>query len=82
MTDFATDSILVLLDVTASGGLAKSAAGLLGAASTVGTPVARIVADGADALAQEAADLGAAAVLDAASPEGMTSTRTRMESAG
>ena len=36
MTDFATDSILVLLDVTASGGLAKSAAGLLGAASTVG----------------------------------------------
>jgi len=71
MTDFANDSILVLLDVTASGELAKSAAGLLGGAAQVGTPVALIVADGADALAQEAADLGAAVVLTAAPGEGL-----------
>ena len=71
MTDFAADSILVLLDVTASGALAKSAAGLLGAASGIGTPVALIVAADADALAQEAADLGAAQVLTAAPGEGL-----------
>jgi len=71
MTDFANDSILVLLDVTASGELAKSATGLLGGAAQVGTPVALIVADGADALAQEAADLGAAVVLTAAPGEGL-----------
>ncbi|WP_460772800.1 electron transfer flavoprotein subunit alpha/FixB family protein [Microbacterium sp. GXF7504] len=71
MTDFANDSILVLLDVTASGALAKSAAGLLGGASQVGTPVALIVAENADALAQEAADLGAAAVLTAAPGDGL-----------
>jgi len=71
MTDFANDSILVLLDVTASAELAKSAAGLLGGAAQVGTPVALIVADGADALAQEAADLGAAVVLTAAPGEGL-----------
>ena len=50
MTDFADDSILVLLDVTPSGALAKSAAGLLGAAAAVGTPVALVVGD--DALAR------------------------------
>jgi electron transfer flavoprotein alpha subunit len=65
VTDFAPDSILVLLDVTAGGALAKSAAGLLGAAATVGTPVALLVAADAEALAQEAADLGAAQVLTA-----------------
>ena len=35
---FADDAILVLLDTTPSGALAKSAAELLGAASQVGTP--------------------------------------------
>ena len=58
---FADDSILVFLDTTPSGGLAKSAAELLGAAATVGTPVAVIVGDAA--LAADAAALGAAAVL-------------------
>lgn len=71
MTDFTADSILVLLDVTASGQLAKSAAGLLGAASGVGTPVALVVAADADALAQEAANLGAAQVLTAAPGDGL-----------
>ena len=40
---FADDSILVLLDVTPAGELAKSSAGLLGAAASVGTPVALVV---------------------------------------
>ena len=42
---FADDSILVLLDVTPAGELAKSSAALLGAAASVGTPVALIVGD-------------------------------------
>ncbi|MEV8267884.1 electron transfer flavoprotein subunit alpha/FixB family protein [Microbacterium sp. NPDC076911] len=68
---FAEDSILVLLDVTPSGELAKSAAGLLGAAASVGTPVALVVSD-ADGVATAAAELGAAAVLVAAPGEGLT----------
>jgi len=65
MTDFAADSILVHLDVLPSGELAKSAAGLLGAAASVGTPVALIVAgaDRHDRLAAAAGALGAQAVL-------------------
>ena len=57
MTDFASDSILVLLDVTPSGELAKSSAGLLGAAAGVGTPVALVVSDAAG-LGEAAAALG------------------------
>jgi electron transfer flavoprotein alpha subunit len=60
---FAADSILVLLDVTPSGALAKSSAALLGAAAGVGTPVALIVGDAA--LAADAGALGAASVLTA-----------------
>ena len=66
---FSEDSILVLLDVTPSGALAKSAAGLLGAAAQVGTPVALIVGD--EKLAAEAAALGAASVLVADPGEGL-----------
>lgn len=66
---FADDSILVLLDVTPSGSLAKSAAGLLGAAAQVGTPVALIVGD--EKLAADAAALGAASVLVAAPGDGL-----------
>jgi len=67
MTDFAADSILVHLDVLPSGELAKSAAGLVGAAASIGTPVALVVAgaDQHDALASAAAALGAQAVLTA-----------------
>lgn len=67
MVDFASDSILVLLDVTPAGELAKSSAGLLGAAAGVGTPVALIVAgESAHAdLAAAAGGLGAAVVLTA-----------------
>ncbi|MCR2793487.1 electron transfer flavoprotein subunit alpha/FixB family protein [Microbacterium sp. zg.Y625] len=65
MTDFAADSILVHLDVLPSGELAKSAAGLLGAAASVGTPVALIVAGAErhDELAAAAGALGAQTVL-------------------
>ena len=68
---FADDSILVLLDVMPSGDLAKSAAGLLGAAAAVGTPVALIVSDSPGA-ADAAAALGAASVLLASPGEGLS----------
>jgi electron transfer flavoprotein alpha subunit len=68
--NFADDSILVLLDTTPSGGLAKSAAELLGAASQVGTPVALVIGD--EGLATDAAALGAAQVLVAAPREGLS----------
>lgn len=61
---FADDSILVLLDVTPAGELAKSSAALLGAAASVGTPVALVVGD--EKLATDAGALGAASVLVAA----------------
>lgn len=60
---FAEDSVLVLLDVTPAGELAESATGLLGAAATIGTPVALIVGSAAESLAGRAAELGAAHVL-------------------
>lgn len=64
MTVFAEDSILVLVDAMPSGALAKSAAGLLGAAASVGTPVALIVTEsGQAAAAEQAAALGAGHVL-------------------
>ena len=68
--NFADDSILVLLDTTPAGTLAKSAAELLGAASVVGTPVALVIGD--EGLATDAAALGASQVLVAAPGEGLT----------
>ncbi len=65
MTDFPADSILVLLEATPTGELATSAAGLLAAASQVGTPVALAVTTPgrAQSLAEQAAALGADRVL-------------------
>jgi electron transfer flavoprotein alpha subunit len=65
--NFAHDSILVMLETAATGGLEKSSAGLLAAAAAGGTPVALIVApaDAQAALAADAGALGAAAVLTA-----------------
>lgn len=60
---FAADSILVLVDTTPDGHLAKSSAALLGAASTIGTPVALVLGD--TSAAEAAAELGAVAVLRA-----------------
>ena len=59
MTDFGTNPVLVLLDVTPDGELAKSSAGLIGAASVIGTPVALVVGPGAEQLAARAGELGA-----------------------
>mgnify|MGYP001045745750 CR=1 FL=1 len=59
-----TDTILVLLETAPTGGLAKTAAGLLGAARGIGSAVALIVADGdARALSDEAIGAGAERVL-------------------
>ncbi|MEI5584857.1 MULTISPECIES: electron transfer flavoprotein subunit alpha/FixB family protein [unclassified Agromyces] len=65
MSDQTADPILVLLEATPTGELASSAAGLLGAASRIGTPVAlAVTAPGrAQALAEQAAALGAERVL-------------------
>ena len=62
MTNYPADSILVVLETTTAGALTAAAAGLLGAAAGVGTPVALIVNGSAEAAA-EAARLGAAHVL-------------------
>ncbi len=56
--------VLVLIDVDPSGGIASSTAALLGAASSIGTPVALIVGGSAEAPAQAAA-VGASVVLTA-----------------
>ncbi|WP_166875497.1 electron transfer flavoprotein subunit alpha/FixB family protein [Salinibacterium sp. ZJ450] len=76
MTDYAAESILVLIELTPSGGLAGSAAGLIGAAALVGTPVALVVtAPGEGAAAAEAAGaLGAANVVvaETADPGSLT----------
>jgi len=66
MTEFPTDSILVLAEVLPSGELGGSAAGLLGAASAVGAPVALIVmataGSGADAVDSTAVTAAASAL--------------------
>ncbi|MFC7787405.1 electron transfer flavoprotein subunit alpha/FixB family protein [Microbacterium sp. MAHUQ-60] len=59
------NSILVLVDVDPSGNAASSTAALIGAASTVGAPVALIVG-GSPAATEAAAAAGAQAVLTAA----------------
>ena len=61
MTDHPADALLVLLETTPDGELASSSAGLLAAASQIGTPVAlAVTAPGqAQSLAEQAAALGA-----------------------
>ena len=71
MTEFPRDAILVVVESQASGELEKAAAGLFGAAATVGTPVALVLASAGagGAAAAEAAALGAAHVLIAETPD-------------
>lgn len=61
------NNVIVLVDVLPSGELAKSAAGLVGAAAGIGVPVAVVVtaADKTDAAVAAAAELGAVRVLTA-----------------
>ncbi|WP_111719567.1 electron transfer flavoprotein subunit alpha/FixB family protein [Homoserinimonas sp. OAct 916] len=61
MTEYAADAILVVVETTPAGAIAKSAAELIGAADAVGTPVALLL--GSADHAGEVAELGAAAVL-------------------
>lgn len=63
MANFPADAVLVVAETAPAGGLAKSVAELLGAASRVGTPVALLLGDAG--LASEVAQLGASAVLTA-----------------
>lgn len=67
----ATHSVLVVLEVLPDGNLDRAAAGLLGAAHSIGTPVALVVAarDRLAAAAEAAANLGAARVLTAEDPD-------------
>ncbi len=61
MTDFPQDSILVVVEAQPGGGLEKAAPSLIGAAASIGTPVALVL--GGDEAAGEAASLGAQRVL-------------------
>lgn len=67
MSDFAADAILVVVETTPAGEIAKPAAELLGAASSVGTPVALLL--GSESLADQVAELGASQVLVAEAPD-------------
>lgn len=71
MTD-SSAPVLVLVEVSPSGVVLPSAAGLLGVAAAIGTPVALVVAPAAvsAAAAQRAAELGATRVLVADRPAG------------
>lgn len=63
MTNYPADAILVVVETTAAGELARPTAELIGAASTVGTPVALLLSPSGVNLSAQVADLGAAAVL-------------------
>lgn len=69
MTEFPSNSVLVLLERDADGALAASAAGLIGAAAAIGSPVAVLVTEpgGSAPAAASAAALGAVRVLVAES---------------
>jgi electron transfer flavoprotein alpha subunit len=70
MTDYESDSVLVLADTGPDGRILDSTAGLLGAAALIGTPVAVVVVPpgAGEAAASDAARLGAARVLVAEDP--------------
>lgn len=75
MTDFPTNPVLVLVEVSPSGALRSSAAEAIGAAALVGSPIAVAVTapGGAAALGAMLAGLGASRVLIAESAELATS---------
>lgn len=75
MSDFPTDSIIVLAEVSPSGAVQKSAAALIGAAAQIGSPIALVVtAPGQAAAAAEAvASFGATRVLTAEAADVATS---------
>lgn len=66
MSEFPNDSVLVVLETLPSGAIEKAAAGLIGAAAQVGTPIALVDRESS---AEAAALLGAARVLVAEAPD-------------
>ncbi|MES2866690.1 MAG: electron transfer flavoprotein subunit alpha/FixB family protein, partial [Actinomycetota bacterium] len=64
MMSYPDNSILVLVDVTPAGDAASSTAALIGAASTIGSPVA-LVPGGSQSAVDAAAAAGASVVLTA-----------------
>src|SRR5690606_21689336 len=66
---YPADSILVLVDVTPSGDAATSTAALIGAASTIGSPVA-LVPGGSQSAVDAAAAAGASVILTAETDAG------------
>ena len=69
MMSYPDNSILVLVDVTPAGDAASSTAALIGAASTIGSPVA-LVPGGSQSAVDAAAAAGASVVLTAAADAG------------
>lgn len=65
MTEFPREAILVVLHARSSGELEKAAAGLLGAAAQIGTPLGLVIAQpgGGELATAAASELGAARVL-------------------
>jgi electron transfer flavoprotein alpha subunit len=76
MTHFADNAVLVLLETTSGGDLAKNHAELLGAAALIGSPVALVVGstDKLESLAARAAEAGATSVLTASIDESLLIT--------
>ena len=70
MMSYPEKSILVLVDVTPTGDVAKSTAALIGAASTIGSPVA-LVPGGSQSAVDAAAAAGATVVLTADADAGV-----------
>lgn len=64
MMSYPADAVLVLVDVTPSGEAASSTAALIGAASTIGSPVALVIG-GSQAATDAAAAAGASVILTA-----------------
>lgn len=64
MSDFPNDAILVALEAAPGGGIESAAAGLIGAAAQLGSPIALVLSED-QAIAAAAAELGAVRVLTA-----------------
>jgi len=80
MTEFGPQPVLVLLEVDQTGELSSSAAGLLGGAAEVGTPVALVISGDAD-VAKSAGKLGAEVVLHVRSAGSLEDAADAVDSA-
>ena len=67
MSEFGDKPIVLLLSLDNSGNISSSAAGMVGGAAQVGTPIALVLSDD-DTVIRAAGELGAATVLHASTP--------------